>query len=167
MSQADTSLLVDKFKSSCMHGIIETSVFRNEVTHVVRRESIRDICRFLKTNPEFNMDYLVDVLGVDYCGETPRFEVVYHIYSIRKKQRIRLKLRVNEGESVPSITTVYAGADWPEREVYDMFGIVFEGHPDLRRIYLAGDWEGHPLRKDYPLRGYKDEYNPCGEDKPE
>lgn len=167
MAQTDTSLLVDRFKSSCMHGIIETRVFKDEVTHVVRRESIRDICRFLKTSSEFSMDYVVDVLGVDYYGETPRFEVVYHLYSIRKKHRIRLKLRVDEGESVPSITPVYAGADWPEREVYDMFGIAFEGHPGLKRIYLAGDWEGHPLRKDYPLRGYKDRYNPYGEEKPE
>jgi len=167
MTQADTSLLVDKLKSSFRHDIIDTRIFKGEVTHLVRRESIRDICNFLKTNPEFQMDFIVDVLGVDYYGEEPRFEVVYHLYSIRKKQRIRLKLRENEGESVPSITPVYAGADWPEREVYDMYGIVFEGHPNLKRIYLAVDWEGHPLRKDYPLRGYKDRYNPYGEDKPE
>ena len=113
------------------------------------------------------MNYLVDVIGVDHYPETPRFGVVYHIYSISRKLRLRLKVRLNDGETVPSGTSVWPGADWPEREAYDMFGIVFEAHPDLRRIYLAPDWEGYPLRKDYPLRGYKDRYNPFGVDKEE
>ena len=113
------------------------------------------------------MNFCADVVGVDYMGETPRFEVVYHFYSIPKKHRIRIKVRVNDGETVPSITSIWAGADWAEREVYDMFGIAFEGHPNMKRIYLAEDWEGYPLRKDYPVRGYKDRYNPYGVDREE
>ena len=110
------------------------------------------------------MTYLSDVCGVDYYPKTPRFEVVYHMLSINKKLRLRLKVRLAEGEKVDSVTGVWRSANWYEREAFDMFGIEFEGHPDPRRIYLAEDWEGHPLRKDYPLRGFKDNLNPNGEE---
>ncbi len=140
-------------------------MFRGEVTCVIKKESLVDICRFLKSDGELKMNFLVDVLGVDYYPSRPRFEVVYLLYSIPRKHRLRLKIKVDEGETVPSITSVWRSADWAERETYDMFGIVFEGHPNLRRIYLPQDWEGFPLRKDYPLRGYRDRYNPYGEEK--
>src|SRR3989337_1681828 len=157
--------LVDKVKSTFRDDIIETKVFRGEVTHLVEKRALKSICNFLYSDPDLRMNYLVDVLGSDYPEETPRFEVVYHLYSIPNKLRIRLKVRLNEGETVPTVSDIWSGANWPERETFDMFGIVFEGHPGLKRIYLPHDWEGYPLRKDYPLRGYKDRYNPYGEEK--
>ena len=142
-----------------------TSVFKDEVTHLVKKTALVSICEFLKTDPVLRMNYLVDVIGVDCTPASPRFEVVYHLYSIPQRHRVRLKLKVAEGESVPTVTGVWPGADFPEREAYDMYGIIFDGHPNLKRIYMAPDWQGHPLRKDYPLRGYKDQYNPFGEEK--
>ncbi len=166
MTPADREeILVNKVKNAFRDAVMETAVYRGEVTHLVDKMALRSICTFLKTDPDLKMNYIVDVLGVDYQTRVPRFDVVYHLYSIIKKHRIRLKIRVAEGEAAPSVTSVWLGANWPEREVYDMFGIVFEGHPGLKRIYLPEDWEGFPLRKDYPLRGYKDRYNPYGEEK--
>jgi NADH-quinone oxidoreductase subunit C len=162
------SILTDKVKKSFVDDILETIVFKGEVSHIVKKNALRAICNFLKIDPELKMNYLVDVLGVDHnppTPDSPRFEVVYHLYSIPKRHRIRLKVKVPEGESVPTVSDIWRAADWPEREVYDMFGIVFDGHPNLKRIYLAEDWEGFPLRKDYPLKGYKDRYNPYGEEK--
>ncbi|MBI5492039.1 MAG: NADH-quinone oxidoreductase subunit C [Deltaproteobacteria bacterium] len=167
MAAEKEELLINKVKSTFRDDVLETSVYRGDVTHVVDKKALRAVCNFLKTDPELKMNFLVDIAGVDYHPETPRFEVVYHLYSITRKHRICIKVRVNDGEPVPSVTSIWPGADWPEREAYDMFGIVFEGHPDLKRIYLAEDWEGFPLRKDYPLKGYKDRYNPYGEEKPE
>lgn len=158
-------VLVDRIKNAFRDDILETTIYRGEVTHVVKTGAIANLCGYLKTDPELRMNYLVDVLGVDYPDRSPRFEVVYHLYSVTKRHRLRLKVRVDEGEKVHSVTTIWRAAGWPEREVYDMFGIEFEGHENLRRIYLTDDWEGFPLRKDYPLRGYKDEYNPYGEEK--
>ena len=159
------ALLVQKLQNNFRESVLETNVFKGEVTHVVRKEALRAICNFLKSDPELRMNYLVDVLGVDYYPNVPRFEVVYHLYSVSRRHRVRLKVRVNEGEAVPTVADIWSAADWPEREAYDMFGIVFEGHPNLKRIYLSEDWEGHPMRKDYPLRGFKDRYNPYGEEK--
>lgn len=161
------SVLIKKVKEAFRDAILETNVFRGEVTHVIEKGSLLSLCTFLKNDPDLKMNYLVDVIGVDYQPREPRFEVVYHLYSISRRHRIRLKVRLAEGEAVASVANVWKGADWPEREAYDMFGIVFEGHPELKRIYLADDWEGFPLRKDYPLRGYKDRYNPYGVDKEE
>ncbi len=161
------SVLIKKVKEAFRDAILETTVFRGEITHLVEKSSILSLCTFLKNDPELKMNYLVDVIGVDYQPREPRFEVVYHLYSISRKHRVRLKVRLAEGEAVASVANVWKGADWPEREAYDMFGIVFEGHPELKRIYMADDWEGFPLRKDYPLRGFKDRYNPYGVDKEE
>lgn len=159
------SIVVKKIKEAFAGSILETAIFRNEVTHVVKKDALLDICRFLKGDKDLKMNYLSDVVGVDYHPRTPRFEVVYHLYSIPRKHRLRLKIRVEDNEKVPSITGLWKAADCAEREAFDMFGIIFEGHPNLKRMYLADDWEGFPLRKDYPLKGYKDEYNPFGEDK--
>ncbi len=136
-------------------------------TLVVDKEAIVELCRFLKEDPDCGFDYLSDICGVDYHPETPRFEVVYHLYSIPHRHRLRLKCRLGEDQSIPTVTPVWSTANWHEREAYDMYGIVFDGHPDLRRIYLGEEFEGHPLRKDFPLRGYKDKYNPFGEEKSE
>lgn len=157
--------ILKKVKDTFRHSVLEAVLFRGEVTVLVDKNALRAVCNYLKTDPELKMNYLVDVLGVDYHPAAPRFEVVYHLYSIPKKHRIRVKVKLGEGESAPTVTDMWSAANWPEREAYDMFGIVFEGHPNMKRIYLADDWEGFPMRKDYPLRGYKDRYNPFGEDK--
>jgi len=107
--------------------------------------------QFLKEELEF--DYLTDITAVDYPEREKRFEMVYHLFSLKNHYRIRVKTEIKEGEKVSSMTKVWGSANWLEREVYDMFGIEFEGHPDLRRILLSDEWEGHPLRKDYPLIG--------------
>lgn len=159
------SILIKNLKEKISTSIIETFTFKNEVAHVIKKDSLLQICKFLKDDPDMQFNFLVDVVGVDYFPQKPRFEVVYHFYSIPKKHRIRLKIKVEENEKVPSVASIWKSADWAEREVYDMFGIVFENHPNLKRIYMPEDWEGFPLRKDYPLRGYKDKYNPFGEEK--
>ena len=137
------------------------------LTLVVDKEIIGELCRFLKEDGDSRFDYLSDLCGVDYHPDTPRFEVVYHLYSIPHRHRLRLKCRLGEDESIPSVTAVWGTAGWHEREAYDMYGIVFDGHPDLRRIYMWEGFEGYPLRKDFPVRGYKDEYNPFGEEEAE
>ncbi|HCU25818.1 MAG TPA: NADH-quinone oxidoreductase subunit C [Deltaproteobacteria bacterium] len=116
----------------------------------VRAERIHDVLRTCKQDPRFAFDCLMDVIGVDYLGQSPRFEVVYLLYSLQLNHRLRLRVRVEEGASLPSATDLWASADWAEREVWDMYGIPFAGHPNLKRILLFEGFEGHPLRKDYP-----------------
>ncbi len=159
------ALLIKGIKQRFGPAILETTVERGEITHVVDKDSIFGVCSYLKNEPDLRMDFLVDVLGVDHYPERPRFEVVYHIRSLKNNLMLRLKTRLDETETIRSVTPIWRAANWAEREAYDMFGIVFDGHPDLRRIYMPEDWDGFPLRKDYPLRGYKDQYNPFGEDK--
>jgi NADH-quinone oxidoreductase subunit C len=128
-----------------------------ETTVIVPREHIRAACSFLKSAPDLEFNLLADICGVDRGPEEePRFEVNYHLFSTGKYHRVRLKVLLNEDEPrVESVVTVWKTANWHERETFDMFGIIFEGHPDLRRILLPDDWEGHALRKDFPLRGYE------------
>ena len=158
-------VLVQKIRSRFGKSIIETTVFRGEITHLVEKDDIIDICNFLKYDLDLQFNFLSDVVGVDCRPLNSFFETIYHLYSIPRKHRLRLKVRIKENENVPSVTSVWRSADWAEREAYDMVGIVFEGHPNLKRIYMPLDWEGYPLRKDYPLVGYKDQYNPCGVEK--
>jgi NADH-quinone oxidoreductase subunit C len=131
-----------------------------EVSVRVDRGALVEVCRHLRDAEGFEM--LADLSGVDYLGIRPgaeRFLVAYHLLSISRNLRLRLRVFVPEGdETVPSVTGVWPTADWHEREVYDFFGIVFEGHPDLRRILMPEDWEGHPQRKDYPLGGTRVEF---------
>ena len=125
-----------------------------QVSVIVKRGRISDICRYLHDDPAICMNYLSDLCGVDYPDRKPRFEVVYNLYSLKHFHRLRLKALVPEEElSIDSIVSVWAGANWHERETCDMYGIVFNNHPDLRRILMPEDWEGFPLRKDYPLKG--------------
>ena len=159
------SVLVDKVQKTFPGAVRETLIYKGQVSHIVHKDALLDICNFLKNDSDLQMNYLVDVIAVDFTPAKPRFEVVYNLYSIPKRHRIRLKTKINDGESIPTVTGIWPAADWPEREAYDMFGIIFDGHPNLTSIYLAPDWEGFPLRKDYPLRGYKDPYNPFGEEK--
>jgi NADH-quinone oxidoreductase subunit C len=128
-----------------------------ETTVIVPREHIEAACRFLKTAPGAEFNLLADICGVDRGPEEePRFEVNYHLFSTTRHHRLRLKVLLNEDDArVPSVTGVWRTANWHERETFDMFGVIFDGHPDLRRILLPDDWEGHALRKDFPLRGYE------------
>ncbi|MGE5239492.1 MAG: NADH-quinone oxidoreductase subunit C [Chloroflexota bacterium] len=138
----------------------EVKEYGGQASVIMKKERVRDVVAYLKTEPELQMDLLRDLCGVDYFEKkTPRFEVVYHLYSVALRHLIRLRVEVPEDDSaIDSIVPLHIGADWHERECYDMFGISFNGHPDLRRILLPDDWEGHPLRKDYPLRGPSEEH---------
>ena len=128
-----------------------------ELTLVVPRERIAEVCAHLKTAPGFEFDMLSDLCGVDRGPEEePRFEVNYHLFSTKRFHRLRLKVLLDQEDThVPTVTGVWRTANWHERETFDMFGVVFDGHPDLRRILLPDDWQGHALRKDFPLRGYE------------
>lgn len=149
---AEGNLTVVKLRERFPEAILSTRSFRNETTLLVRPDDIVRICRHLKGDPDLRYDFLSDLTAVDRLGEHPRFEVVYHLYSLQYKWRIRLKVAVEEGEAVPSVTSIWGTASWHEREVFDMFGISFDGHPDLRRILMPEGWEGYPLRRDYPVQ---------------
>ncbi|MEZ4498537.1 MAG: NADH-quinone oxidoreductase subunit C [Thermomicrobiales bacterium] len=139
--------------------VVDVIRFRNETTIHVRPDYLRQVCDFLRTHDELSFKMLTDLTAVDMLRlrTSPRFDVVVLIYSIKNRVRLRIKAGVDDGQPVPSVVPVWNGANWLEREAYDMFGIVFEGHPNLRRMLLPDDWdEGFPLRKDYPLRGWKE-----------
>jgi len=129
---------------------------REEMTIYVDRAYIREACVSLKDDPACPFNFLSDITCVDWYPAEPRFEVIYHLLSIPKKERVRLKVRLNSGSpALESLTSVWPGANYFEREVFDLFGVRFTGHPYLRRILMPEDWEGHPLRKDYPVEGYR------------
>ncbi len=132
--------------------VTNQSLYANEHTVWVKKERIADVCTFLKEELDFN--YLVDIGGIDRFTETDRFEVYYNLVSIAGGKRIRVKVRVDEDDmTVPSVTSVYRAADWNERECWDMIGVRFKGHPDLRRMYMPEDFAYHPIRKEFPLLG--------------
>ncbi len=151
MTEANKSVVLTKLHEKFGDAIVATHSDFGDHTAIVRREKIVEICTFLRDDPALRFDFAMDVTGVDYLGEEPRFEVVYHLYSLEKKHRVRIKARVPEDDPViDSVVPVWVGADWYEREAYDMYGIVFRGHPNLKRILLYESFVGHPLRKDYP-----------------
>ncbi|HSC71100.1 MAG TPA: NADH-quinone oxidoreductase subunit C [Candidatus Methylomirabilis sp.] len=153
-AQAAESLVLQRLREQFGEVLLDVKVWRNEITVILGRPDLVRVCRFLRDDPDLAFDFLSDVTGVDRLKlpeHSPRFEVVYHVYSLQHGRRLRLKVRVDEGEAVPTVTDVWPTANWHEREVYDMFGVPFEAHPDLRRILMPDDWEGHPLRKDYPV----------------
>jgi NADH-quinone oxidoreductase subunit C len=121
-------------------------------TIYVPADRLVETCRALVTAPSLRFAAIIEITAADYLPRTPRFEVVYHLLSIANRARLRLKVRVGDGDAVPTVQGVWPGAGWPEREVWDMFGIVFSGHDDLRRLLMPEDWEGHPARKDYPVQ---------------
>ncbi|MBI4843418.1 MAG: NADH-quinone oxidoreductase subunit C [Nitrospirae bacterium] len=146
--------IAEKLKREFANEVVDISEFRGQVSVTVKRERILDICRFLKSASEIEMDYLADLCGVDYPERRFRFEVVYNLYSIPHRHAIRLKaLLPGDAPTIESVTPIWKGAEWHEREAYDMFGIVFNSHPDHRRILMPDTWDGYPLRKDYPLKG--------------
>ena len=121
-------------------------------TIYVPAERLVDTCRALRDADGLRFTTIIEITAADYIPRQPRFEVVYHLLSISKRLRLRLKVRVAEGATLPTVQGVWKGAGWLEREVWDMFGIVFAGHADLRRLLMPEDWEGHPARKDYPVQ---------------
>jgi len=134
--------------------IRERTSFRDEITLTCDRESILPLCRILKEDEVLSFDFLSDCCGLDLSPETPRFMVVYNLYSLKYKHRLRIKVPLEEADPViDSVAPVWQAANWPERECFDMFGIRFTDHPDLRRIILPANFDGHPLRKDFPLEG--------------
>ena len=144
-------LILTKLKEGFADSITEVSEFRDQLTCVVKKDNLPDICGFLRDDPELSFNFLSCICAVDFLERNPRFDVVYELYSISKNHRVRLKVRVNEEESVPSVTSIWSAANWHEREVFDLFGITFDDHPDLRRILMPDNYEGHPLRKDFSL----------------
>lgn len=129
---------------------------RDEMTIYLDRYSLREACVLLRDDASCSFNYLSDVTCVDCFPAAPRFEVVYHLLSISKKERVRLKVRLEESSPVlDSVTAVWPSANYFEREVFDLFGVRFTGHPYLRRLLMPEDWEGHPLRKDHPVEGYR------------
>jgi NADH-quinone oxidoreductase subunit C len=135
-------------------AVEEVAEFRGETTVIIAPAQIAAVAEFLRDADGLRYNFLVSVVGVDYFPESLRFAVAYHLYSMLYNTTLRLKVRLAEDQAVPSVTPVWPTANWQEREVYDMFGIPFEGHPDLRRILMPEDWDGYPQRKDYPL-GYE------------
>ena len=138
-------------------GAVETAKLdRDELTIVVGRAAIREAGAILRDDRELQFNFLSDITCVDWYPNEPRFDVAYHLLSIPRHERLRLKVKLGgDDPSLESITSVWPSANFFEREVYDLFGVRFSGHPNLRRIMMPEDWEGHPLRKDYPVEGYR------------
>lgn len=147
---------IEQVKEKFETAIEDIKKHVGETTVYIKRENIADVCRFLRDDSNFQFNLLSDLTGVDRgIEEDPRFEVVYHLTSLPKRTRLRLKVRVSEEDChVPTVVEVWPTANWHERETFDLMGIRFDGHPDLRKILTPEDLEGHPLRKDFPLRGY-------------
>jgi NADH-quinone oxidoreductase subunit C len=135
-------------------SVIETAFAYGELTFLVEREAIVDVVTFLRDDSRCQFISFIDVSGADYPARELRFDVVYHLLSPVQNLRVRVKVHTDEDTPVPSITSVFPGADWFEREAYDLYGILFSGHPELRRILTDYGFEGHPLRKDFPLTGF-------------
>lgn len=144
--------LIDRLRARFGETIRDAHDRLGDETVVVAREDALDFFRALRDEPEFRFDFLMDLTAVDFLGRAPRFEVVAHLFSLAKKQRLRVRVPLDEASAaMPSLTPLWKSANWLEREVYDLYGIRFEGHPDLRRILMYPEFEGHPLRKDYPV----------------
>ena len=147
--------IAEKLQSHFGDAVKHVVEWRGDVAVTVARERLHEIARYIHDDPQIDCDYIVHVSSVDWPDDPERFEVVYEVYSIRKRHRLRFKARVPESDCVvDSLTDIWKGADFMEREVYDMMGIRFRNHPDLRRILMPDEYEeGYPLRKDFPLRG--------------
>lgn len=145
---AQTQLLQEQFGEA----ILGSHQHRGDETVVVDRDRILEICRFLQDDPRCKYEIMMDLTAVDYLGKQPRFEVVYHLRSLKNDQRLRVKAPVPEEDCrIDSITSLYQAADWYERECSEFYGIVFTGHPNLKKLFLYEGFKGHPLRKDYPV----------------
>ncbi len=146
--------VVEKLKAKFSDSVLEVKEYRGETTITVKKEDVVAICAFCKKELGYNV--LADLCAVDYLamGRSPRFQVVYNIYNLATKMRLRLKAPVEESDArIDTVTGVWGSANWLERECWDLSGITFNNHPDPRRILMPDDWVGHPLRKDYPVQG--------------
>ena len=150
-------VIIQSLKSKFPASMEATNEFRGDLTVQVKRSDIVPVCRFLRDDPALSFDMIIDLCGVDMYRPDGRFEVIYNLYSLKNKKYMRLKVRVDEEDPiVDTVTGVWSGANWHERETYDMFGIKFKGHPDLRRMYMPEEYEYFPLRKDFPTMGVTD-----------
>ncbi|MEQ9638655.1 MAG: NADH-quinone oxidoreductase subunit C [Alphaproteobacteria bacterium] len=154
MDDAGLTELGEYIAAAQPDGVIETRVAHNELMVSVRRAQLVRLLTMLRDDQQCLFKVLIDVCGVDYPEDVERFEVVYNLLSLRHNQRVRIKVRTDEDTPVPSVAGVYNSAAWFEREVWDLYGVMFADHPDLRRILTDYGFEGHPLRKDFPLTGY-------------
>jgi NADH-quinone oxidoreductase subunit C len=146
--------IVAKIRAWRPEAVAEVISFRGELTVVIYREHVRPLCDYLRSEPDMAFTFLSDVTGVDRFPIGPRFELNYHLLSLSRREVLRLRTRLPGNDAaIQSVVPVWPTANWHEREIFDLFGIRFEGHPDLRRIFLPDDWEGYPLRKDYPVEG--------------
>ena len=145
------SPLVDELEKRFPGTFSDALIFRNQPSMIVAKESLIAVSEYLKSQEGGAYVFLTDETAVDYPKRPKRFEIIYQLYSFKLNHRLRLKVLAAEGEKVPSVARLWPTANWLEREVYDMFGIEYEGHPDLRRILLPDEWTGHPLRKDYDI----------------
>jgi NADH-quinone oxidoreductase subunit C len=149
----NASVTLKKLAERFPGSVVETHSYKGDDTAVVKKEDILAICTYLRDDDTLLYNFMMDLTAVDYMGKDPRFEVVYHLYSLKYNRRVRIKAKVSESDcSIDSIVSVWIAANWFEREVYDLYGISFAGHPELRRILLYEGFEGHPLRKDYPIK---------------
>ena len=154
--------LVARVREAFPDQVLGHKVFRDEPYISIRKEALRDICRWLKETPGMDFDYPVEVTAVDYMGDVERFEVIHVLWSVRRSRRVILKSRVAESDcAIDTVADIWRGAGFMERETYDMYGITFTGHPDLRRIMMTDDFDGWPLRKDFPVegRGWRENYD--------
>jgi NADH-quinone oxidoreductase subunit C len=145
--------IIQKIKDRFGDGVLEDHNFRGDQTITLQKEKIVEVTQFIKDEPSLDMDFLMDLTAVDYMDRKPqRFEVVYHFYSSKHNHRVRLKIPVDEDDClVDTLCSLYKSANWFEREVWDLYGIKFKGHPNMKRILLYEEFKGHPLRKDYPI----------------
>jgi NADH-quinone oxidoreductase subunit C len=148
----EASAIIDILQPLVPGVTLEAGQSVDFATIYVPADRLVDTCRALRDTPSLDFKVLTEITAADYLPREPRYEVVYHLLSVSKRLRLRLKVRVSATGTVPTVQGVWRGAGWPEREVWDMFGIVFDGHPDLRRLLMPEDWEGHPARKDYPVQ---------------
>ncbi len=147
-------LLISKLKEQFPELDFVTTKFRDELTITLPKENIVDVCRYLKTETELEYLLCEDITAIDWSKRKDRFTVAYHIYSFKNNLRLRLKADIDASDcTIDSVTSVWEAANWHERETFDMYGIEFNGHPDLRRMYMPEDFEYFPLRKDFPLMG--------------
>jgi NADH-quinone oxidoreductase subunit C len=134
-------------------AVLQRVWWAGDWTLIVDRSRLAEVALWLRDTPGAEFDFCSDVTAIDWPPRAPRFDVVYSLYSVARRHRVRLKVRTSEADGVSSVAAVWPAANWLEREVFDMFGVRFDGHPDLRRILMPEDWQGHPERKDYPLEG--------------
>lgn len=149
----DNTTVVERITAKLPQALAEQSVFRDELRITVKKDHLVKLMQFLHDDGELAYDFLSDIVGVDYLPAMPRFELVYLLMSMKDFRRLSVKLKVAEEEPVPTVSGIWKTANWQEREVFDLLGIRFDGHPDLRRILTWDNFEGHPLRKDFPLLG--------------